>query len=298
MPTHLDQAQVRSLLDWPTAIDALRQAQLSGSGTVSAPARTAVPAPGGHVLVMPAVDADHFGIKIAGVAPENPGRGLPRITGTYLLHDATTLVPVLAVDGPALTLVRTAALSALAVDALADPGASNLLVYGTGPQAAAHVEALRAVRDFRTVAVAGRTAESTRRFAAEHGTTEAGPDALGSADVVACCTSARTPLFDGTRLGDDVTVVAMGSHTLDARELDAHTLRGAQVVVEDPDAASREAADVVDALRSGDVDRAVPLHAVLSGEVPVDRGRRRVFRSVGMAWEDLAVATALRRLLP
>ncbi|WP_399065333.1 ornithine cyclodeaminase family protein [Streptomyces winkii] len=241
---------------------------------------------------MPAADQDVFGIKVAGVAPGNPSHGLPRITGTYLLHDADTLQPVLAIDGPALTLLRTASLSALAVDALALPQASRLLVYGTGPQAAAHLQALGSVRDFETVTVAGRTARSARGFAEIHGVGVATADDLRRADVVACCTSTSTPLFDGRDLSHRSTVVAMGSHTLDARELDTYALTGAQVVVEDVPTATREAADVAEALASGGLDEAVALHRIVTGQTPVRHDRPRVFRSVGMAWEDLVVAKA------
>ncbi|WP_297648315.1 ornithine cyclodeaminase family protein [Pseudonocardia sp.] len=293
MLPYLDPARIHELLPYPDAVAALRQAQADGPPAVAAPPRTAVAAAGGHMLLMPAGDEHMFGVKIAGVAPANPAHQLPRITGTYLLHDATTLLPVLAIDGPALTLLRTAALSALAVDVLAAPAATKLLVYGTGPQAAAHVEAMQAIRDFRTISVAGRTAESTCAFARNHDLGQAGPDSLPAADVVVCCTSSATPLFDGTRLATHSTVVAMGSHTLDARELDTDTLRGAQVVVEDSATAAREAADVADAINTGDLDCTIPLHAVLSGQTPVDHDRRRVFRSVGMAWEDLVIAKAL-----
>lgn len=293
MLPYLGTDRIHELLSYPEAIDALRHAQTQGPPSVAAPSRTAVAATGGHVLIMPAADEHFFGVKVAGVAHNNPTRGLPRITGTYLLYDATTLLPVLAIDGPALTLLRTAALSALAVDTLASPDAARLLVYGTGPQAVAHIDAMRTVRDFRTVWVAGRTDNSTRSFARTHDLEPAERDSLRSADVVVCCTSSSTPLFDGTHLAPAATVVAMGAHTPDARELDAHTLRGAQVIVEEAITAAREAADVAAALLAGDLPSTTPLHAILSGQTSIDHRRRRVFRSVGMAWEDLVVASAL-----
>lgn len=291
----IDGPRLGALVPVTAAIAALRDALRDGAPTSTGPARLTAPARSGHLLLMPAENHELLGIKIIGVAPGNPARGLPRITGTYLLHDATTLQPRAVIDGAALTLIRTAALSALAVDEIADRSATRMLLYGTGPQAQAHIEALATVRTLDDIAVSGRTVESTAAFV--HRLTSSFPvraategDVAG-ADLIACCTSSSTPLFDGRLVAPDTTVVAMGSHTLDSRELDAETMRRSTVVVEDSDAALREAADVVEAIRCGDITELVPLADVITGSA-IDRTRTRVFRSVGMAWEDLAVAEA------
>jgi ornithine cyclodeaminase len=294
----LDGAQLRARVGVDAAIAALRHALLSGAAATGGPARVTTPVRAGHLLLMPAEDPTFVGVKITGVAPANPDRGLPRLTGTYLLHDAATLQPLAAIDGAALTLLRTSALSALAVAELAAPRASRLLVYGTGPQAAAHIRAVAAVRDLDDVAVVGRTPASTARFVrrwdGEPRPRPATADDVERADLVVCCTSSSTPLFDGDRLAAHATVVAMGSHTLDARELDAVTLRRATVVVEDRDTALREAADVAAAVRADPPHRLLTLTDVVEGAL-VDPDRPRVFRSVGMAWEDLAVAAVTLR---
>jgi ornithine cyclodeaminase/alanine dehydrogenase-like protein (mu-crystallin family) len=307
MLPYIDAARLQALVPFPAAVDALRAALSGGAASAEAPPRVATPARAGHVLLMPAENRDHVGVKVAGVAPGNPARGLPRITGTYLLHDAATLQPLLVIDGAALTLVRTAALSALAVDELADPSASRLLVYGTGPQVAAHMAAIATVRRLDAIAVAGRTPDATASFVADRdrwhfpGSVAIPPvaateDDLARADIVACCTSATAPLFPGELLAEHAMVVAMGAHTPDARELDAETLRRSQVVVEDPATALREAADVAAAVAAGELADPLPLRAVLEGAA-VDRTSPRVFRSVGMAWEDLAVAEVALTLL-
>ena len=133
--------------------------------------------------------------------------GEPRIQGVCVVFDAATLAPVALVDGIALTNVRTPAVSALAVRALAAPDARRLLVFGRGPQAHGHVEAIRAVRPIEHVDMVGRDAD--------------GVDALvAAADIVCCATTAREPLFDGSLVADHATVVAIGSHEPDAREVD------------------------------------------------------------------------------
>jgi ornithine cyclodeaminase/alanine dehydrogenase-like protein (mu-crystallin family) len=113
-----------------------------------------------------------------------------------------------------------------------------------------------------------------------------------SADIVACCTTARSPLFDGTLLARHATVVAVGSHEPDAAEVDAATVTGSTVVVEAVATALREAGDIVGPVRAGllDPDTLVGLAALVRGSVAVDRSRPRLFKSVGMAWEDLVLA--------
>ncbi|MER6425713.1 hypothetical protein [Streptomyces sp. NPDC001137] len=147
------------------AIGALRASLLGGLDPEAGPPRSVVPVPHGQVLLMPAHRGSYAGVKLVTVAADNPSRGLPRIQGNYLLLDGETLTPLALLDGIALTSVRTAAVSAVAADGLAEPDASRLVVFGTGPQGRSHIEALRCVRPIRDVVVVGRDAERTRAFA-------------------------------------------------------------------------------------------------------------------------------------
>jgi ornithine cyclodeaminase/alanine dehydrogenase-like protein (mu-crystallin family) len=298
-PVLLDATALDRLLPPLHAVRELRDAVLAGAVSARGAARSRVPVAAGELLLMPADGAEFTGVKVAGVAPDNPARGLPRITGGYLLMRADTLLPVAYLDASALTLIRTAALSALAVDLLAPPDAARLLLYGTGPQALAHLQALHAVRPIERVDVAGHRGAAAEEFvrkclARGHFAELATADSVERADVVACCTSATDPLFAGERLAPHATVVAMGSHTPDARELDDVALRRSTVVVEDRPTARREAGDVIFAEHDGPL----PLHsltALVHGKVQVAPEHPRVFKSVGMAWEDLTIAAAAYR---
>lgn len=294
VPRHVSADALRSLLPMDAAIAAIGAAIADGLDPEAGPARTAVEVPGGQLLLMPAASARYAGVKIAGVAPANPARGLPRITGTYLLLDGDTVQPLATFDGPALTALRTPAVSAVAIAALTDDRPLDVLLYGTGPQARGHVEAVRAVRPIRRLRVAGRDPARTADFvawcaAAGVPAEVAGASAVGAADLVVCCTSAATPLFDGTLLADHATVVAMGSHEPTVRELDTTTVRRSQLYVEARSAALREAGDLL--LAGVDEGRELVNLAEL-GTVPVRHDTPRLFKSVGMAWEDLAVAAA------
>jgi ornithine cyclodeaminase len=90
-------------------------------------------------------------------------------------------------------------------------------------------------------------------------------------------------------------VIAVGSHEPDARELDAPLLARATVVVEDIATALREAGDVVLAIAEGTLTPhdLVPMRHVLTGAITLPADRPLVFKSVGMSWQDLAVAAAV-----
>jgi ornithine cyclodeaminase len=199
-----------------------------------------------------------------------------------LAFDGGSLSPAALLDGIAITNLRTAAVSALAVRRLAVPDARRLLVFGRGPQAMAHIEAIRAVRPIARVDILGRDAAER--------------DALvAAADIICCCTTAREPLFDGARVADHATVVAIGSHEPDAREVDETLVRRATTVVESRGSALREAGDILAAIAAGAISEPelVTLADLVAGHAEPDRGRPRLFKSTGMAWEDAVVAARL-----
>jgi ornithine cyclodeaminase/alanine dehydrogenase-like protein (mu-crystallin family) len=208
----LTAGDVARRLDVVAAADALEAALRAGLDPEADPPRGAVPLGRGELLVMPSAAGGHGAVKLVTVGGE------PRIQGVCVVFDGTTLAPVALVDGIALTNLRTPAVSALAVRLLAAPEARRLLVFGRGPQAHAHVEAMRAVRPIEHVDMIGR----------EHGDID---HLVAAADVICCCTTAREPLFDGAFAPDHATVVAIGSHEPDARETDDALARRATVVV-------------------------------------------------------------------
>jgi ornithine cyclodeaminase len=102
-------------------------------------------------------------------------------------------------------------------------------------------------------------------------------------------------VLDGTVLADHVVVVAVGSHEPDAREVDAALCRRANVVVEDRTTALREAGDIVLAAKEGAIDPTdlVPMRHFVTGGPPIPTDQPLLFKSVGMSWQDLVVATAV-----
>lgn len=275
---YLDAAEIQRRLSPVGAVDALESALWAGLDPEGEALRVGVDVDQGQLLVMPSAAGSHPVVKVLTVGGE------PRIQGVCIAFDPRTLQPAAVLDGIAVTNLRTSAVSALAVRYLAAPGASRLLVFGKGPQSLAHVEAVCAVLpEIEQVDVLGR--DDPRR-----------DELVGQADVICCCTTARSPLFDGGLVSDHATVVAMGTHEPDAREVDdALMARAGTVVVESTSSALSEAGDVVLALESHAIQDTdlITLAALVSGEQKLAPAHPRVFKSTGMAWEDAVTVGAI-----
>ncbi|TWS21112.1 ornithine cyclodeaminase family protein [Tsukamurella asaccharolytica] len=295
--------RLNELISPDRARDLLRNVLSSGFDVAGDPPRLSVDAGAGHLLIMPS-DLDRWvGVKIASVAPGNPALGLERIQAVYLVMDGATLTPSLLIDGTALTALRTPAMTAVAADALADPESSRLLVYGTGPQARAHVRAIAAVRELTSVRLIGRNRDrlldavaaiSATGIDAQPGSTED----ITEADMIVCATSAEVPLFDGRLVRDGAFVAAIGSHEPDRRELDGTLLERSLVVVEDVATALVSSGDVVLARSEGNLrsDDLVSITDVARGRTKRDPDRPNVFKGAGMSWQDLAVAAEVANI--
>ncbi|MEV0564510.1 ornithine cyclodeaminase family protein [Dactylosporangium sp. NPDC050588] len=287
-PLILDADAVRDACGPAAAVAAITAALRAGLDPAADPPRHAVAVRAGQFLLMPSeATGTHAGIKVATVAPGNPARGLPRIQASYLLFDAESLGLVAVLDGTALTTLRTPAVSVAAVlprlQTMPDP--LRVAVFGAGPQAHGHAETLAAVLPIATVThlTRGRTGDRPVE------------DVLREADVVVCATTAREPLFDAGLIRDTATVIAVGSHEPDAREVPPALCARATVVVEDAATALREAGDVGMAvherrLRPEDL---VPMRDVVTGRAHPPADRPLLFKSVGMAWQDLVTAEAV-----
>lgn len=296
--------ETTSALGYRDAIAAVENALRAGLDPDTDLPRSTVPLANGEFLLMPSEQGAVAGLKVLTVAPANPGVGLPRIQGTYLLFDRTTLTLRAQLDGAALTTLRTPSVSMAAIRTALTRSVSPLrvVVFGGGPQAVGHVEAIRAAlageREVESVAYVTRSGRPPAADPHVTALTAGHPTAdteLTRAGFVVCATTARTPLFDSAMLADDSVIVAAGSHEPDARELDGALLGRAQVIVESRASALRECGDVILAVDEGflSADAVVPMREIVTGSVAVAADRPVVFKSSGMSWEDLVIAEAV-----
>lgn len=293
--------ELRARLPMVAAVDALEEAFRTkdpGSG----PLRTHVETPAGTLLLMPAVSEAGVGVKLVSLTPANPDRSLPFIHASYVLFDAETQAPEAVLDGSALTALRTAAVSGLATRHLSRQDAHRLVVFGAGVQATSHLEAMCVVRPVTELVVVSRSRSKAqalvedglgRGLAARLGES----DEVVDADLICTCTTAEEPLFDGSLLPPGAHVNAVGSYRPETRELDTRTVRRGRVVVETREVAFAEAGDLLIPIGEGAIEAAdiVADLAELARGATVRRSPDdvTVFKSVGMAFEDLVVARAV-----
>ncbi len=301
-PRYVDAARIAACLPPEAAVEAVLaglRGDIDPAGDVP---RSLVPLHQGDLLLMPAQSASSVGVKLATVAPDNPARGLPRISAAYVLFDAATLRPTHLLDGVALTNLRTPAVSVAAVKSWLDLRDQPLrvVVFGGGPQGIGHLETIAAVAEIAASAVVVRQPDRVELPGSLSAAQVFGADDasvsrwLGEADVVVCATTAREPLFDSRLLGDRAIVVAVGSHEAEAREVDAAFCARSCVIVEDRETALRECGDVIQAIAQGAIGPAdlVPLRDVARGtRVPAEEPV--FFKGSGMSWQDLVVAEAV-----
>jgi thiomorpholine-carboxylate dehydrogenase len=205
---------------------------------------------------------------------------------TIFLVDPQTGTPLAIMDGRLITEMRTAAVSAAATKLLASADAKILAILGSGVQARSHVEALQLVRPFEEIRVWSPTKEHAERFAREFGATAtSADDAVRGADVVVTTTNSKTPVVKGSWLKPGSHVNAIGACRPDWRELDDEAMSNV-VFVDSREGAMKESGDVI---LSGAKIYA-ELGAALAGKLPSRANERTIFKSLGMAVEDIAAA--------
>lgn len=301
----LDREAMGRALPWIEVVEVLEESLTSGAAPGNTPARTFVPVRRGELILMPGEVGPDVGVKVLSVNDRYAELGVPRIQGLHIALDGETLTPSAILDAEALTVLRTSGLSALAVRRLAPTGARSLLVFGAGPQAAGHALAINAVRPLDEVVVVSRRPAAVGTLVAELGAAGLSarpgrPEDVAGVDIVACCTTAAEPLFDSSRLRPEATVVAIGSHSPDLREVDTDLVRHATVVVESRDSALSQAGDIILAIADGvDSGTAITgdLRELVTGALTIAAGQPRFFKSVGEAWTDVVVSAAAVRAL-
>jgi ornithine cyclodeaminase/alanine dehydrogenase-like protein (mu-crystallin family) len=285
----LTEDQIRAELSYDDLIPAIRRAFIEfSSGRVVQPLRSVmnVASHGGWFAVMPAVYGGVMGAKMVTFYPGNVALQKHTHLAMIQLFRSDTGEPLAVMDGRLITEMRTAAVSAVAVDCLARAEVKVLGILGSGVQARSHVEALARVRRFEEIRVWSRSETNARQFAEEVGAkVTTAEEAVSGADVVLTLTSSPVPILQGQWLKNDAVVCAVGAVTPERRELDSEAMRGA-VVVESREAAMREPGDIL--LAKANV--AAEIGELLNGAVIDRQDKPVVFKSVGIAIEDIAAA--------
>jgi ornithine cyclodeaminase/alanine dehydrogenase-like protein (mu-crystallin family) len=300
---YLTEDDVAWLLDIESAIECVEEAfRQWGSERAENQPRRRVRGGSGATLHVLSAAADYLGYS--GYKAYATSRAGARFQ--FGLFDAKTSQPAALIEANLLGQMRTGAVSGVATKYMARPDAKIVGCFGTGFQARAQLKAVCSVRRIERVEVYGRSDERRQLFADEMSelcnvpvVPNPSPEEVAAEkDIVICATSSHVPLFDGHALAEGTHLNVIGSNYLTKTEIDVTTIRRADhIVCDSRDACKLEAGDFVPALEDGSLDWA-RVHEL--SEIVNDRETGRahpeditLFKSVGLALEDLAVAVRI-----
>jgi ornithine cyclodeaminase/alanine dehydrogenase-like protein (mu-crystallin family) len=285
----LSEDAVRERLSYERLIPAMKQALIDlflKKAVQPLRMRLPVPQQPAQFLVMPAIYGEVMGAKLVSVFPGNASRGLESHFAVIQLFRTDTGEPLATMDARLITEMRTAAVSAVATELLAGEDARVLAILGSGVQARAHVTALQRVRRFEEIRIWSRNQENARKLAEQVGAkVMTAEEAVRGADVVVTVTGSSEPVLCGRWLKEGAHVNAVGAVGQGRRELDDEAMKGF-LAVESREAAGRESEEI--RLSGAVID--AELGELLTSATVKRRAGRTIFKSVGLAVEDMAAA--------
>jgi len=300
----LNRDQINDLISMEEAIRAMGTAfaQLS-NGEAVVPPRLSLDIPDKNAtsLVMPAyaTGSPYYTVKIVSVNYSNPDKGLPLIHGVVQVIDAENGKHVANLDGASITAIRTGAASGLATDLLAKENANVCAVFGTGVQAASHIEAVLEVRPIEKIMVFSRSKPSAEKFCstlANQVQCEIGEkESLLEADIICTTTPSSSPLFETDEIKPGCHLNVVGSHQPSFREVPTGLVARSKIIVDNREACEQEAGDLIIPVQEGSWSFE-HLHGelgqVVSGDIIARESENEItlFKSVGNAIQDHAMA--------
>lgn len=304
----IPQSLVAELLPLSECIDVMADAlHALADGDAVLPLRTMVwmPDKSGLLGLMPAYLGSplSLGLKVISYLPANHGSERDSHQGAVLLFDTQTGALLAVIDASSITATRTAAVSGLATRLLAREDAGDLAILGSGVQASAHLDAMRAVRKLRRVRVCSSTLQRAQAFAHHHEKQLGFPveavatvkSAVTGADLICTTTPAKEPVLLGDWIAAGAHINAVGACFAAARELDTAAVVKSRLYVDRRESAMAEAGDFLIPKAEGAIDDdhiVGELGEILKQRIEARRTRDEVtlFKSLGIAIEDLAAA--------
>jgi ornithine cyclodeaminase len=263
----ISEAEVGQALTVRKSIQLARQAYVKRARElVLEPLRTWFTIPGGasfyfmpaHVLGLRTVS-----VKVVSVKCGNGNRSLPSTSATIYVFDSKTGSALARIEGDNLTVIRTAASSALATDILALKEADTLGIIGTGKQARAHVPAIVEVRNVSRVLVYSRSKAHRAAFVRSVSKNTSIPvsaaisveEVARKSDVLVLATSSPIPLFKGSSVSRGTHVNAIGAALPSSREMDTTLVKRSVLVVDSVEQAVATYGDIMIPLKERAITR-------------------------------------------
>lgn len=306
MAVILDYATMDGALSMRDVIDLLERALAhEAAGETDVSPKYITEFAGGAMRML--VAADHAAGYLATKAYHSiDGAGVRYVVTLYRLQDGELLAWL---DGQLITDLRTGGASGVIARKVAIDSTVTVGIIGSGNQARMQLESLSAVYKVTAASVWSPTIANRERYAGEMSqklgiTVTAAASAkmaVRGHKVVAAASSARTPepVVRGAWLSDCRLLCAVGNTRKQFAEVDAQCFRDAALVVADSPHAQHEAGDLIQAIEAGALpaEKLSTLAAIVTGKTTVPPAGLVVFKSVGTALQDLALAGRYYELL-
>ena len=313
----LSEKEIQSIYTMQDAIAALEvvlRKEAYANGDISNPHRTVLDFPehNASILYMPSSiqSIGKAAVKVVSIFPHNPMKGIKTTQGMIVLTDTSTGEHLACLNASYLTRLRTGAVSAIATKYLAKEKASSVAVIGCGGMAYEQLLAVLAVRPIQSIMLYNRTKEKAEQMA--QSIIEKIPEytgkvfvmsnsdeAVSKAEIVICSTRSETPVFSGVALQPGTHINGIGSYQPHMQEVDVETLlKCSKIIADTIDGVKDEAGDLIIPSSLG-VWNFEKLHGELSelsaGKIIGRENDKEItfFKSVGIAYFDLAVAAAV-----
>ncbi|WP_025112147.1 ornithine cyclodeaminase family protein [Pseudomonas sp. H1h] len=308
-PNVIDQAQARELLtriDVPQILRKLFRDLAAGLAVQPAQQLVEFPQGAGDFINYLGVLAEDgvYGVKTSPYIVREQG---PLVTAWTLLMSMQTGQPLLLCDAGELTTARTAATTAVAVDALAPLNATRLAIIGSGKVAQAHLHYVKGLRDWQSISVYSpslledaETQAHLKAIAPDLKIADSREAAFAEADVIMLCTSSAGPVIDPATLGKPALITSISTNAPRAHEVPPQSLNAMKVFCDYRLTTPGSAGEMLLATEQHGWDKAAivgDLADLLSEKVPRPGYDRHVFfRSIGLGLEDIALANAIYQL--
>ncbi|MCX2542424.1 ornithine cyclodeaminase family protein [Pseudomonas sp. COW5] len=308
-PYVIDQTQARELLariDVPQILRKLFRDLAAGHAVQPAQQLVEFPQGAGDFINYLGVLAEDgvYGVKTSPYIVREQG---PLVTAWTLLMSMQTGQPLLLCDAGELTTARTAATTAVAVDALAPSNAKRLAIIGSGKVAQAHLHYARNLRDWQSINVYspslsedGATASLLQALDPRVQITDSRETAIADADVIMLCTSSAGPVIDPATLSKPALITSISTNAPRAHEVPPQSLNDMQVFCDYRLTTPGSAGEMLIASEQHGWDN----HAIIGDLADLlsekvqrpDYNRHVFFRSIGLGLEDIALANAVYQL--
>lgn len=248
-----------------------------------------------------------YGVKTSPYIVREQG---PLVTAWTLLMSMQTGQPLLLCDAGELTVARTAATTAVAVDALAPKSAKRLVIIGSGKVALAHLHYVKGLRDWLTISLYSPglnelTADAQAQLKSldpRLTLADSCEAAIAGADVIMLCTSSAGPVMDPAHLSKPALITSISTNAARAHEVPPQRLNDMHVFCDYRLTTPGSAGEMLIASEQHGWDKSAimgDLPDLASGKVQRPHYDRHVFfRSIGLGLEDIALANAIYRLQP